>query len=151
MNLSDAAHSVIIVETCAQACHEAHRAFCMGLGDTSQVSWEAASGWQRASTVDGVKGALRGNTPEQQHEQWMQDKLRAGWTRGEKKNCRAKTHPALVPYDSLPLERQLKYHLFITVARTTAEVMVLSRKPTKPSFQAPSAEDIKAWREKRSV
>ena len=31
-----------IIEACARAAHEANRAYCLALGDTSQPSWDDA-------------------------------------------------------------------------------------------------------------
>lgn len=42
------------VEACARAAHEANRAYCLALGDTSQLPWEEALGWQRDSAIKGV-------------------------------------------------------------------------------------------------
>src|SRR5438105_262770 len=38
-----------VVEACARAAHEVNRAYCLALGDASQVAWEDAPEWQRSS------------------------------------------------------------------------------------------------------
>lgn len=143
MNLSDAAKSTVILEACAQACHEVNRAYCRALGDYSQLPWDHAPDWQKKSAIDGMKGALEGNTPEQQHEQWLADKVRDGWTHGIVKNAEEKTHPCLVSYDKLPPEQQAKDHLFITTAKSVAEALLLNEKRRKSgTMPAVTAEQV---------
>lgn len=105
------------LEAVARATHEANRAYCIALGDTSQPRWEDAPVWQRSSAVNGVKGVLAGNTPEQSHESWMQEKADTGWKYGPVKNPEAKEHPCFVPYSELPPEQRHKDHVFVGVAR----------------------------------
>lgn len=100
------------VEEIARVCHEANRAWCEANGDTSQVPYDHAEGWQRDSAIEGVQAALEGATPEQLHESWCAAKVRDGWVYGEVKDAVAKTHPCLVRYDLLPEDQRLKDHLF---------------------------------------
>ena len=102
--------------------HEANRAYCEAIGDTSQVPWEVAPAWQRQSSLMGVIGALTGNTPEQSHESWMREKLADGWMYGEVKNPEAKQHPCLVAYAELPQAQRVKDHIFIGVVRAAARL-----------------------------
>ena len=103
----------------ARITHEANKAYCEALGDKSQVPWEDAPEWQRASSVHGVTDVMTGTTkgPEDQHKHWMAEKIASGWTWGETKDAEAKTHPCLMAYHDLPVEQQLKDHLFVTVAK----------------------------------
>ncbi len=96
----------------ARICHEANRAYCLALGDTSQPVWENAPEWQRESSLSGVQGYANGMTAEQHHESWMDDKIAAGWVYGEVKDPEAKTHPCCVPYYKLPEDQKLKDKLF---------------------------------------
>lgn len=57
-----------VLEAAARAAHEANRAYCLALGDTSQPAWDDAPEWQRTSAMKGVEGALAGNSPRQSHE-----------------------------------------------------------------------------------
>ena len=41
-------------EDIAKVAHEVNRAYCEALGDTSQLSWEDAPEWQKASARAGV-------------------------------------------------------------------------------------------------
>jgi hypothetical protein len=102
------------IENIARVCHEANRAYCAGLGDSSQVPWDEAPGWQRESCIKGVRFRLDNpNAPSSaQHERWMADKLADGWMLGAVKDPDKKTHPCLVPFRDLPLEQQRKDVLF---------------------------------------
>jgi hypothetical protein len=106
------------VVSIARVCHEANRAYCRALGDTSQASWSNAMDWQRDSAITGVKFHLdhleRGLVPSQAatHESWLEDKRRAGWVYGPVKDADKKTHPCFVPYAELPPDQQKKDALF---------------------------------------
>ena len=105
---------MLTVEGIAKVCHEANRAYCEGLGDTSQPSWEDAPAWQRESAIDGVVFHQRNAhaRPSASHENWMAQKEADGWTFGEVKDPEAKTHPCMVPFGELPVEQQRKDYLF---------------------------------------
>ena len=109
------------LEACARVAHEANRAYCLAIGDTSQPSWEEAPDWQRASTFDGVRGVLGGNTPEQSHEGWLREKTKTGWKYGPVKDPEKKEHPCFVPYGELPPEQRAKDAVFVGVVRTMAQ------------------------------
>lgn len=98
----------------AQVCHEANRAYCLTIGDTSQEPWEIAPMWQRESAIKGVKLHLENPeaTPASSHESWLEEKRRTGWQYGAVKDTAKKRHPCFVPYDKLPLEQQRKDALF---------------------------------------
>lgn len=46
------------------------------------------------------------------HDHWMLDKITAGWRYGEKKDPELKTHPAMLPFFSLPEHIKVKDLLF---------------------------------------
>lgn len=102
-------------ETCARAAHEAVRAYCMALGDFSQLPWDSAPEWQRESIRRGVHGVFQGNTPRQSHQSWLDEKARTGWVYGPVKDLDKKQHPCIVPYDELPLKQQQKDQIFVAV------------------------------------
>jgi len=106
--------------TTAKLCHEVNRAYCHSIGDTTQVPWEKAEGWQRESAIKGVQFALANPdaTPERQHESWMIAKVNDGWTYGAVKDATSKTHPCMVPYDALPMAQKVKDYLFQAVVRS---------------------------------
>lgn len=101
-------------EKIARICHEINRAYCESLGDHSQPAWEDAPQWQKDSAIRGVEFHLAhpDASPSASHDEWMRHKLDEGWTLGAIKDDRLKTHPALVPYYSLPQWQRSKDYLF---------------------------------------
>ena len=104
-------------EQLACVCHEANRAYCAMIGDSSQPAWEAAPEWQIESAISGVKFHLEnpGAKPSHAHEAWLKDKTDAGWKYGPAKDAAKKEHPCCVPYEQLPEEQKAKDKLFIAV------------------------------------
>jgi hypothetical protein len=104
--------TLIKLEACARAAHEVNRAYNIALGDFSVASWEEAPGWQKETILNGVRGVLEGNGPEQSHASWLAEKLEKGWRWGPKKDNEAKLHPCMVAWSELPKEQREKDHLF---------------------------------------
>lgn len=107
----------------AVAAHMANRAYCIGIGDMSQPTWDDAPEWQRKSAIEGVHKALNGATPEQLHESWSQSKLNDGWRYGERKDPELKTHPCLVPYSELPQAQRLKDSIYSETVKAITGVI----------------------------
>lgn len=107
------------IDTIARACHEANRAWCLHHGDTSQVAYDDAPEEIKESSRNGVVAALSGG-PRESHETWMAGKIKAGWMYGPVKDADAKTHPDIVPYDSLPAVGRAKDAVYIGVVRAFA-------------------------------
>lgn len=112
-----------VIEACARAAHEVNRAYCIAIGDGSQLSWDEAPEWQRDSARAGIGVALGGATPEEQHEVWLKDKAVAGWKYGPTKDPEKKEHPCFVPYAELPAAQQAKDHLFTYTVRAVARAL----------------------------
>lgn len=106
----------------ARICHEANRAYCMGLGDTSQRRWDEAPEWQRTSAMKGVEFIIANPNagPSASHDSWLAEKRAAGWKYGPVKDELAKTHPCFVSYDELPAEQRVKDTLFVELVKTFA-------------------------------
>jgi RyR domain len=119
-----------IIEKCAEAAHEMNRIYCEAHGDTSQPTWKSAPEWQRSSAINGVAGALAGNTPEQSHESWLAEKAATGWKYGPVKNPETKEHPCFVPYAQLPPEQQHKDHLFLSTVNSMWMALAPMLEPT---------------------
>lgn len=113
------------IEACARAAHEVNRAYCIAIGDDTQKSWEDADQWQRDSAVRGVKVALAGATPEEQHEAWYKDKITDGWKYGSVKDPTKKEHPCLVTYAELSEPQRKKDAIYIAVVRAMAKALDL--------------------------
>lgn len=107
----------------ARACHEANRAYCIAIGDKSQLGWDDSPEWQRRSAINGIDGILSGNGPEQSHESWLAEKAAAGWKYGPVKDAEAKEHPCFVPYADLPPAQKRKDAIFVTVGRVMLEAL----------------------------
>ena len=108
--------AIATVERIARTCHEANRAYCIAIGDASQLPWDDAPDWQRTSAINGVLFHIEnpGAKPSASHENWMAEKVAAGWVYGEFKDPDATppTHPCLVEYDRLPIDQRAKDHIF---------------------------------------
>ena len=104
------------VEAAAGAAHEANRAYCNSIGDTSQKPWAECPLWQKDSAISGVKFAIDNDcpAPEAMHENWLKEKVAAGWVYGETKNPEASppTHPCILPYAELPEAQRAKDSIF---------------------------------------
>lgn len=109
--------SDIEIENAAKTAHEVNRSYCRGLGDLSQLPWEEAPDWQRTSAINGVRGVVNGNTPEQSHESWLAEKRDAGWKYGPVKDPEKKEHPCFVPYSELTPAQRYKDTLYVTTVR----------------------------------
>lgn len=107
----------------ARVCHEANRAYCLGLMDYSQHPWELAPQWQRDSAVFGVEFRLGhpDSTSEDIHNSWLAVKEQDGWKYGAVKDAEKKEHPCCVPYAELPEEQKLKDKLFGAIVQALAE------------------------------
>lgn len=103
-------------EQIAQIAYEANRALQQVLGE-EQLSppWDQASQHDKDVNAAGAKVARYGAPANVLHDVWVREKLAAGWTYGETKDAEAKTHPLLVPFDSLSPEDQAKDFLFVGV------------------------------------
>lgn len=101
----------------AEVCHEANRAYCRTLGDFSQPAWVDAPEWQRNSALNGVNFHLDnpGSPPSVSHENWLAEKIAAGWKYGSVKDSERKEHPCCVPYEQLPEAQKKKDKLFIAI------------------------------------
>lgn len=120
-----------IIEAAARAAHEANRAYCLALGDTSQPSWEDAPEWQRSSAVNGVRGVLvDGNGPRESHASWLREKEATGWKFGPVKDPEKKEHPCFVPYNELPSEQRAKDHVFVRVVAVVAAALGWEARPS---------------------
>jgi hypothetical protein len=118
-----------ILEAAARAAHEANRAYCLALGGTSQVSWEAAPECQRVSAIKAAEEVWNGNTPEQSHESWLAEKIATGWKYGPVKSSERKEHPCMVPYRDLPPSQRMKDHIFVRVTRAVLDALTYLDNP----------------------
>lgn len=113
------------VEQIAEVCHETNRAYCVTLGDYSQLPWASAPEWQRASAINGVQFHLNNPDakPSHSHDEWLKEKQATGWKYGPIKDAEKKEHPCFVPYEELPAEQKAKDALFIGVVHALRRLL----------------------------
>lgn len=116
---------LMIVTLIAMAAHEANRAYCMAIGDLSQLLWDDAPDWQKESAIAGVNMHLANPsaTPEDSHASWLAEKVAAGWVYGPVKDVEKKEHPCCVPYAELPTEQKAKDYIFRAVVHSTKRAL----------------------------
>ena len=107
------------IEKIAAMAHEVNRLYCQRINDYSQMVWQNAPNWQRESVFQGVIFLLTNLDADAAacHESWMRHKVAEGWRYGKEKNVVDKTHPALVPFNELSNQEQIKDKLFVAVVR----------------------------------
>lgn len=117
--------SILTKEAVAKICHEANRALCTGLGDFSQPTWEGAPEWQKQSAITGVQFNL--DNPDApasaSHDSWLEEKRKDGWKYGPIKLPDHKEHPCFIPYEGLPLDQQVKDHLFKAIVAAVKPII----------------------------
>jgi hypothetical protein len=118
--MEESTYKEAIIRVIAAFAHEANRAYCESMGDTSQPEWKNAPDWQKDSAVMGVNAVLNNQdtTPKQSHEGWYKQKEQDGWVYGETKDPEKKTHPCMVPYSELPQSQQIKDYIFLSVVKS---------------------------------
>lgn len=123
----------------AAVAHEVNRAYCEALGDHSHKPWAAAPDWQRQSAVKGVRFHLANPQagPAASHENWRRVKELNGWGYGPIKDEDRKLHPCCVPFEKLPLEQQVKDHLFRAVVHACALVGLPEQERATPAGPDP--------------
>lgn len=142
-------------EKIAKVCHEANRAYCETLGDSTQCQWERAPQWQRESAVNGVQFLIAAiidgekRSPGENHENWLEQKQAAGWKYGPVKDAAKKEHPCFLPYEQLPVEQRIKDYIFSAIVDAMFGAMLRETNSTK---QKPdSTELLNALTELRNV
>lgn len=120
-----------VEEVCARAAHEAVLLYAVALAEPCAPPWEHLTDAQRVGMVAGVKHALAGGSPEDQHNLWMVTRFAEGWTHGPIKDFAAKTSPCLVPYGELPEAQRRKHALFQGVVRSVAAALGIA--PAAPT------------------
>jgi hypothetical protein len=102
------------IKTIAKLCHAINKVYCHAIGDNSQVDWNEAPEWQQQSAIKGVEFIIQNPDvgPSASHDSWLKEKEATGWKYGPIKDVDKKEHPCFVPYEQLPLNQQIKDHIF---------------------------------------
>jgi hypothetical protein len=84
--------------------------------DEEALSFESS----RESLIAGIERVLErpDETPEENHQAWMEYRAAEGWVYGPFKDEARKTHPCMVPYDQLDRLDKSKDAIFLAVVRT---------------------------------
>ena len=103
------------LELCARVIHKAVEALNSIYNETT-LSYEDSAN----SIKDGILRVIQnpGETPEENHNEWMKYRESEGWVYGPTKDPEAKTHPCMVPYHALPPFQKSKDALFLAITRT---------------------------------
>lgn len=93
---------------------EAYEGLVNASGDLPVPPWLAVDNEKRAQVVAGVKfHAENPNaTAADSHEHWRKYMEARGYQYGDEKNVKEKTHPAMIPFNQLPPDLQLRHKLF---------------------------------------
>lgn len=102
------------VDDIACTAHNAVMAWARSQGDYSHEIWTNSSAEHKDSMRAGVIAQLKNpdRTPESNHQAWLEQKVKDGWTYGETRDETAKTSPALVSYRELPASFRRRNAIF---------------------------------------
>lgn len=116
------------VEQVAEYAHEVSRLYARTALNQEQPPWAEAPEWQKTSAIHGVERVIETvveyNCPpkaETMHNNWMREKLLAGWKYGPEKNPETLEHPCLLPYEFLSLLEKRKDTVFSSAVMTLLE------------------------------
>jgi len=112
------------IDVVACIAHQANKAYCESIGDASQPNWTEAPEWQKASARNGVRFHLdnpKANASAS-HENWYTEKEADGWSYGPVKDPDNKRHPCFVAYKELPVEQQIKDHIFRSIVHAMSSI-----------------------------
>jgi hypothetical protein len=111
------------VDEIAAMCHQAHREYCILLGDYTNRGWEHS----QEEVKDSLRAAITFHidhpetTFQEIHGRWLADRLSQGWNHGRIKNPLTKEHPDLVSYNDLSTRAKFKDRLFMAIVRLMSE------------------------------
>jgi hypothetical protein len=104
----------------ARVMHESVRAWQKANGEPGAPPWSRAPQWMKDASREAVLWRIANpKAPASaQHDQWVAQKIEAGWKHGKVKSGVKKTHPMLVPYSQLPETERRKDALVAAVIRS---------------------------------
>lgn len=94
--------------------------------------WDETSTEVKNSIIRGVISALRYDpTPEQNHQNFLDDRMKDGWTYGPEKNVELKQHPDLLPFEQLPTDQKAKNFIFLSLVKSLRSKLPPVSEPTQ--------------------
>lgn len=78
-------------------------------------------------------------SPQENHDKWLEQKKKDGWTYGPAFDSVRKEHPAMLPFAELPIETQVKNMIFPSVVKALFRLLVVAEieKAAHELFSAP--------------
>jgi hypothetical protein len=108
----------INVEALAEMVYEQNRLYSKQLGEDNATPWAEASDAAKTGIITAVQDFLNADqmpNPERQHDQWMESKLKDGWTYGPVVDAEKKQHPYLLPWHAMTEAQRYKDYLFCSL------------------------------------
>lgn len=109
-----------LIDQIVKVCYYANKQYSYVIGDFSFPEYENANPEVLNSMRQGVIARLSNPniSDEENHNQWMKQRMSEGWSYGEVKDEDLKTHPYLLEYSKLPPQVRAKDAIFgsITLA-----------------------------------
>jgi len=116
----------------SRICYEAERGISYACDEPFQPKWEDAPALVRKRVIKRVLRAIIEPhlSCRAMHDRWLNRKLREGWSYNSHNiiDDTNKKHPHILPFESLPAEVQVKYHVFYTVVHGLVSVMEKQKK-----------------------
>ena len=100
------------VDDIAMVCYAVNNAYRVSLGEMARVSWDKLPEENKQNLIKAVENP---KAPEQQHNEWLENKMIEGWVYDKVENLEEKKSPQLVPYQALSEEQKTKDVLFTTI------------------------------------
>lgn len=107
-------------EDIAEITYYANSVYRRSIGESERPDWSMLSDTTKAAIVKGVKFIITSEvevSPPMNHMHWMNHKFNDGWVYGEIEDKDKKTHPCLLPYNTLPPEQRLKDEIYLTIVK----------------------------------
>ncbi len=116
-------------EQIAQVVYSANEAYRRILGEQPRGDWEDAPAELKESLIRAVEVAARrepfsGRNYRESHNAWVYARLLEGWKYGPAEDREAKTHPNMIPYESLPAGQKAKDALFVQIVDAMMDIWI---------------------------
>lgn len=104
----------------AKTCHIVHTTFSQAIGHGTQPSFDEVSEAHKNTIISSIEKILSGEitSPMQSHDNFVKEKLEAGWKHSDEYSIENKTNPRLVPFSELPNSNRIKEELFFNTVKS---------------------------------